>query len=127
MCIRDSFSSLNPRRTVKDLIGEPLLIHGIAKGKAMEERVAALMTEVGLDPNYMERYPHEFSGGQRQRIGIARALSPVSYTHLDVYKRQARNGPRGAECPPSVAARSSRHSMHGHRPKYPVAFCARGS
>ncbi len=75
MIFQDPFSSLNPRRTVKDLIGEPLLIHGIAKGKAMEDRVAALMTEVGLDPNYMERYPHEFSGGQRQRIGIARTLS----------------------------------------------------
>ena len=78
MIFQDPFSSLNPRRTVKELIGEPLVIHNIAKGKAMEERVADLMTEVGLDPNYMERYPHEFSGGQRQRIGIARtlALSP---------------------------------------------------
>lgn len=75
MIFQDPFSSLNPRRTVKDLIGEPLTIHGIAKGKALEERVAELMTEVGLDPNYMERYPHEFSGGQRQRIGIARTLS----------------------------------------------------
>ncbi|MFN3978966.1 MAG: ABC transporter ATP-binding protein [Caldilinea sp.] len=75
MIFQDPFSSLNPRRTVKDLIGEPLIIHGIAKGKALEERVAELMTEVGLDPNYMERYPHEFSGGQRQRIGIARTLS----------------------------------------------------
>ena len=78
MIFQDPFSSLNPRRTVKELIGEPLVIHNIAKGKAMEERVADLMAEVGLDPNYMERYPHEFSGGQRQRIGIARtlALSP---------------------------------------------------
>jgi oligopeptide/dipeptide ABC transporter ATP-binding protein len=78
MIFQDPFSSLNPRRTVKELIGEPLLIHNVAKGKAMEERVAELMTEVGLNPDYMERYPHEFSGGQRQRIGIARtlALSP---------------------------------------------------
>ena len=78
MIFQDPFSSLNPRRTVKELIGEPLVIHNVAKGMAMEERVAELMTEVGLDPNYMERYPHEFSGGQRQRIGIARtlALSP---------------------------------------------------
>jgi oligopeptide/dipeptide ABC transporter ATP-binding protein len=75
MIFQDPFSSLNPRRTVKELIGEPLVIHGIAKGKAMEQRVADLMLEVGLDPNYMERYPHEFSGGQRQRIGIARTLS----------------------------------------------------
>jgi len=75
MIFQDPFSSLNPRRTVKDLIGEPLLIHGIARGKALEARVAELMTAVGLDPDYMERYPHEFSGGQRQRIGIARTLS----------------------------------------------------
>jgi len=75
MIFQDPFSSLNPRRTVKELIGEPLVIHGIAKGKAMEEMVSNLMLEVGLDPNYMERYPHEFSGGQRQRIGIARTLS----------------------------------------------------
>lgn len=75
MIFQDPFSSLNPRRTVKELIGEPLVIHGVAKGKEMEKRVADLMLEVGLDPNYMDRYPHEFSGGQRQRIGIARTLS----------------------------------------------------
>jgi oligopeptide/dipeptide ABC transporter ATP-binding protein len=75
MIFQDPFSSLNPRRTVKEIIGEPLIIHQVARGKAMEERVAELMTAVGLDPNYMERYPHEFSGGQRQRIGIARTLS----------------------------------------------------
>ncbi|MBW7881684.1 MAG: ATP-binding cassette domain-containing protein [Caldilineaceae bacterium] len=75
MIFQDPFSSLNPRRTVKELIGEPLVIHGVARGRALEERVAELMLEVGLDPNYMERYPHEFSGGQRQRIGIARTLS----------------------------------------------------
>jgi oligopeptide/dipeptide ABC transporter ATP-binding protein len=75
MIFQDPFSSLNPRFTVKDIISEPLIIHGIAKGKAVEDRVAELMREVGLDPNYMQRYPHEFSGGQRQRIGIARALA----------------------------------------------------
>jgi oligopeptide/dipeptide ABC transporter ATP-binding protein len=75
MIFQDPFSSLNPRRTVKEIIGEPLIIHGIARGREMEERVANLMAEVGLDPNYMDRYPHEFSGGQRQRIGIARTLS----------------------------------------------------
>jgi oligopeptide/dipeptide ABC transporter ATP-binding protein len=78
MIFQDPFSSLNPRFTVKDIIGEPLIIHGIAAGKAKEDRVAQLMTSVGLDPTYMRRYPHEFSGGQRQRIGLARtlALSP---------------------------------------------------
>jgi oligopeptide/dipeptide ABC transporter ATP-binding protein len=75
MIFQDPFSSLNPRFTVKDIIGEPLIIHGIAKGKHVEDRVADLMRAVGLDPNYMRRYPHEFSGGQRQRIGIARTLS----------------------------------------------------
>jgi oligopeptide/dipeptide ABC transporter ATP-binding protein len=75
MIFQDPFSSLNPRLTVKDLIGEPLEIHGVARGRAAEERVAELMTAVGLDPAYMRRYPHEFSGGQRQRIGLARTLS----------------------------------------------------
>ena len=78
MIFQDPFSSLNPRLTVKDIIGEPLIIHKVASGLEMEERVAELMTAVGLDPAYMRRYPHEFSGGQRQRIGLARtlALSP---------------------------------------------------
>ena len=75
MIFQDPFSSLNPRFTVKDIIGEPLIIHGIARGKEVEERVAVLMRQVGLDPSYMCRYPHEFSGGQRQRIGLARTLS----------------------------------------------------
>lgn len=75
MIFQDPFSSLNPRLTVKDLISEPLEIHGVARGKEAEARVAELMRAVGLDPNYMNRYPHEFSGGQRQRIGLARTLS----------------------------------------------------
>ncbi len=75
MVFQDPFSSLNPRLTVKDIIGEPLIIHGVAKGKEVEDRVAELMRAVGLDPAYMRRYPHEFSGGQRQRIGLARTLS----------------------------------------------------
>ena len=66
MIFQDPFSSLNPRMTVKDLISEPLEIHGIAHGKDAEEMVATLMTSVGLDPIYMRRYPHEFSGGQRR-------------------------------------------------------------
>lgn len=75
MIFQDPFSSLNPRFTVKDLISEPLVIHKIAKGRELEDRVATLMEAVGLDPTYMRRYPHEFSGGQRQRIGLARTLS----------------------------------------------------
>jgi oligopeptide/dipeptide ABC transporter ATP-binding protein len=75
MIFQDPFSSLNPRMTVKDIIGEPLIIHRVAKGRQLEERVAELMGSVGLNPAYMRRYPHEFSGGQRQRIGLARTLS----------------------------------------------------
>ncbi len=75
MIFQDPFSSLNPRMTVKDIIGEPLVIHRVAKGRALEERVGELMSSVGLNPAYMRRYPHEFSGGQRQRIGLARTLS----------------------------------------------------
>jgi len=75
MIFQDPYSSLNPRFTVKDIISEPLVIHKVAKGREMEDRVAELMRAVGLDPAYMRRYPHEFSGGQRQRIGLARTLS----------------------------------------------------
>ncbi|WP_421726150.1 ABC transporter ATP-binding protein [Bauldia sp.] len=75
LIFQDPFSSLNPRMTVKQIIGEPLLVNGRAKGKALEERVGELMETVGLDPAAMERFPHAFSGGQRQRIGIARALA----------------------------------------------------
>ena len=72
---QDPFASLNPRMTVGDIVGEPLKIHGLVKKDEMEERVAELLTLVGLDSRIMGRYPHQFSGGQRQRIGIARALS----------------------------------------------------
>ncbi len=75
MIFQDPFSSLNPRLTVRDIIGEPLEIHGVARGKQAEQRVAELMQAVGLNPALMRRYPHEFSGGQRQRIGLARTLS----------------------------------------------------
>lgn len=72
---QDPFASLNPRMTVGEIIGEPLEVHGLAKGKDKEERVKALLKEVGLNPGFVTRFPHEFSGGQRQRIGIARALA----------------------------------------------------
>ena len=75
MIFQDPFSSLNPRMTVRDIIGEPLVIHKVARGKELEARVAELMKAVGLNPNFMQRYPHQFSGGQRQRIGLARTLS----------------------------------------------------
>jgi peptide/nickel transport system ATP-binding protein len=74
LIFQDPYASLNPRMTVKDIIGDPLVVNGI-RGKAMQERVGDLLKLVGLEPEAMERYPHAFSGGQRQRIGIARALA----------------------------------------------------
>ncbi|HEY6979458.1 dipeptide ABC transporter ATP-binding protein [Reyranella sp.] len=72
---QDPFSSLNPRMTAGDIVGEPLLVHGVARGKERREQVAALFERVGLRAAQMANYPHQFSGGQRQRIGIARALA----------------------------------------------------
>ena len=74
MIFQDPFSSLNPRMTVLELVGEPLLAHGIARGQELEDRVAEMVAAVGLKVEHLPRYPHSFSGGQRQRIGIARAL-----------------------------------------------------
>jgi oligopeptide/dipeptide ABC transporter ATP-binding protein len=74
MIFQDPVSSLNPRMTVGDIVGEPLVIHKIAKGKELKERVAEILRKVDLKPEHAMRYPHAFSGGQRQRIGIARAL-----------------------------------------------------
>ncbi len=75
MVFQDPHSSLNPRMTVMDIVGDPLKIHKLAEGQELEDRVADLLRRVGLRPEYMRRYPHAFSGGQRQRIGIARALA----------------------------------------------------
>ncbi|MBI5034748.1 MAG: dipeptide ABC transporter ATP-binding protein [Chloroflexi bacterium] len=75
MIFQDPFSSLNPRMTLLDIVGEPLLVHGEKNESKRTERVAELLRMVGLRPEYMRRYPHAFSGGQRQRIGIARALA----------------------------------------------------
>jgi oligopeptide transport system ATP-binding protein len=72
---QDPYASLNPRLNILSIVSEPLKIHGIGGKNEQKERVADLLKKVGLDPNYMHRYPHEFSGGQRQRLGIARALA----------------------------------------------------
>jgi len=75
LIFQDPYSSLNPRMTLLDIVGEPLLVNNVARGKELEDRVAELLKVVGLRPEYMCRYPHAFSGGQRQRIGVARALA----------------------------------------------------
>jgi oligopeptide/dipeptide ABC transporter ATP-binding protein len=72
---QDPYASLNPRLSVLSIIAEPLVIHGIGNKNEQKDRVAELLKRVGLDPDYMYRYPHEFSGGQRQRLGVARALA----------------------------------------------------
>jgi peptide/nickel transport system ATP-binding protein len=75
MIFQDPYSSLNPRFTLLQIVGEPLLVNGVAHGSELQDRVAELLRVVGLRPEYMTRYPHAFSGGQRQRIGVARALA----------------------------------------------------
>jgi len=75
MIFQDPYASLNPRMTVGDIIGEPLAVHNISSGQSRRERVQELLRIVGLNPYFVNRYPHEFSGGQRQRIGVARALA----------------------------------------------------
>jgi len=75
MIFQDPYASLNPRMTVREIVGEPLVAFGIASGQEIDDRVAELLDLVRLDQNYAGRYPHEFSGGQRQRIGVARALA----------------------------------------------------
>lgn len=75
MIFQDPYASLNPRMTVEEIVGEPLVTFGLARGRALRQRVQELLRDVGMDPRYVRRYPHEFSGGQRQRLGIARALA----------------------------------------------------
>ena len=75
MIFQDPYASLNPRMTVGDIIGEPLVVHNVASGKEVQDRVEDLLRLVKMNPSFATRYPHEFSGGQRQRIGVARALA----------------------------------------------------
>src|SRR3979490_1464094 len=91
MIFQDPYASLNPRMTVGSIIGEPLEIHNLARGREKQERVQELLRIVGLNPYFANRYPHEFSGGQRQRIGIARALAGARA------RRAAAPGARGVQ------------------------------
>ena len=75
MIFQDPYSSLDPRQTVGDIVGEPIDIYNLAKGKERQDRIYELLRIVGMNPRFADRYPHEFSGGQRQRVGIARALA----------------------------------------------------
>jgi len=75
MIFQDAYAALNPRHSAGKIAGEPLMIHGVARGRELRERVAELFELVGLNPAWSDRFPHEFSGGQRQRVGIARALA----------------------------------------------------
>src|SRR3972149_4792662 len=75
MIFQDPYASLNPRMTVGDIVGEPLMVHEVATGKQRRDTVRELLELVKLNPSFIDRYPHEFSGGQRQRIGVARAVA----------------------------------------------------
>lgn len=77
MIFQDPFASLNPRMKIGDIVGEPFVVHGLAKGAERKAKVLELLAKVGLRPEAYDKYPHEFSGGQRQRVGIARALAVV--------------------------------------------------
>jgi peptide/nickel transport system ATP-binding protein len=119
MIFQDPFGSLNPRMTIAQVIGEPLLINGMAKGSELDDRITHFMRQVGLDPDWRERYPHALSGGQRQRIAIARARTK-SPRHrrgrgdLGARRVAALSGARSA----SGAAGRARSRLHLYQPRH---------
>src|SRR5438105_1433149 len=116
---QEPYASLNPRMKVRDIVAEPLVIHRMGDRAERRERVAELLRKVGLDPDYMNRYPHEFSGGQRQRIGIARAVPKLSrsarrLTRTCAKSRPATQSPAYA-CPAGSRPRRKREGETGRR------------
>ena len=116
---QDPYSSLNPRMTVGSIISEPLETHNLVSGKARIERVQELLALVGLNPNYTNRYPHEFSGGQRQRIGVARVAGGRAGVHRlrRADQRARRLDPGAGPEPAGRAAREVRADLPVHRPR----------
>src|SRR3989304_5766088 len=118
MIFQDPYASLNPRMSIRDIIGEPLTIHNLGNKSERRERVAELMRIVGLNPYYASRFPHEFSGGQRQRIGVARGGAPPRLHCVGGASLRPRRVDPGADNQPAGgAAGAVRPNLPLHRPR----------
>jgi len=116
MIFQDPFSSLNPRMTIERVVGEPLLIHGLDKGSERTDRIASILSRVGLSPDHMKRYPHEFSGGQRQRIGIA---SPTSSSPT-ICRWSSTSPTRSPSCTPAASSSTPAPRRSSTRRSIPI-------